>query len=172
MQPAAEAHIVAAVGLHEAPAEWGCDAVWHGGDVEYEKCVAVYAVGYTIDESATSPFYLDDLLGAAPSVVGEKVPFPAPVLDMSRLLPADKSYFTYVGSLVRFCDPLLQPFVSSTAVHALRDLKHYMHSFMQCEWLADHSTLHGGAAVARVQRPCPHQPANGSSVRKPARQCN
>lgn len=134
MQPAVEAHIVAAVGFNEAPAEWGCDALWQGGEVDYERCVAVFAIGYTIDEVAAPPSYLNELLGHAPSVVGEEVAFPAPVLDMSRLLPSNTSYFAYVGSLVRFCLTLLQPFASSDTLYT----KHSEHCdtwyTICCQW--------------------------------------
>jgi hypothetical protein len=100
MQPVAEAHIVTAVGLHQAPVDWGCDSLWLGGAVMYDRCVAVFAVGYTLDEAAESPTFMKHLLGSAPHVAGEETLFPAPDLDLSEVLPSDKSYYTYIGSLV------------------------------------------------------------------------
>lgn len=102
MQPVAEAHFVTHVGKNEAPADWGCDALWQGGAAVYERCVAVFAIGYTLDEASAPPPYLNDLLASAPIVAGEQTAYPESVLDLNRMFPADKSYYTYVGSLVRF----------------------------------------------------------------------
>lgn len=154
LQPAAEAHIVAAVGPKQAPADWGCDSLFQqGGAVVYEKCVAVFAVSYTVDEAAASPSYLNELLGNAPSVAGGEKPFPASVLDMSRLLPEDKSYYTYVGSLVCFCKSLVL-----NRIQMLRVLASTCSSPGMCH--ADHSALHRGSTLACVQRPCSNRPTN------------
>jgi Eukaryotic-type carbonic anhydrase len=109
LQPAAEAHIVSAVGLHQAPTDWGCDSLWRGGAVVYDRCVSVFAVGYTLDEGAESPAFMRDLLDSAPHVAGEETPFPAADLDLSWILPVDKTYYTYAGSLVRCRHPMVGP---------------------------------------------------------------
>lgn len=94
-----EAHIVTAVGPGEAPTDWGCDAVWEGGDPVLEKCIAVFGIVYVTTPDAKSPEYFDHLFSSFPSVAGSEAAFPAPTFDLNSLLPEDKSYYGYVGSL-------------------------------------------------------------------------
>jgi hypothetical protein len=70
IQAPMEAHIVTAVGPGEAPADWGCDAVWEGGDPVLEKCIAVFGIAYYFEPSAVSPSYLKDVLDGFPLVAG------------------------------------------------------------------------------------------------------
>lgn len=65
-----EAHIVTAVGPGEAPAEWGCDAVWEGGDPVLEKCIAVFGIVYVTEPDATSPEYFESLFKTFPAFAG------------------------------------------------------------------------------------------------------
>jgi hypothetical protein len=105
MQGAAEAHIVSFVAKGSAPPEWGCDAVWDGGEPVLNKCVAVFGIMYHIsDEEDSSPTYFKDILDHAPDVAGAETPAPFDEFDLYQLIPKDKSYYTYAGSLV--CSPV------------------------------------------------------------------
>lgn len=94
----AELHIVTLVAKGEAP-EWGCDAVWDGGDPVLEKCTAVFGILYKFGE--TSPEWIDKAYGEGPLKVDEEEaePFSMKDIDLSATLPEDKSYYTYYGSL-------------------------------------------------------------------------
>jgi hypothetical protein len=100
LQAAAEAHIVSFVAKGFAPPEWGCDAVWEGGDAVLEKCVAVFGVMYSISDDGAEPAYLRSILEHVPDVAGAEAPAPFKTLDLYQMLPKDKSYYSYAGSLV------------------------------------------------------------------------
>jgi hypothetical protein len=103
MQAPMEAHIVTAVGPGEAPPEWGCDAIWDGGDPVFEKCIAVFGVLYVYKPDAVTPEPIQKLFDSFPALAGEKAPYPDATIDLNGLLPEDKSYNTYIGSLVCIC---------------------------------------------------------------------
>jgi hypothetical protein len=65
-----EAHIVTAVGPGQAPPDWGCDAVWEGGDPVLEKCIAVFGIIYKLDEDAVEPEYFQKLFDSFPEEAG------------------------------------------------------------------------------------------------------
>ena len=69
-----EAHIVTAVGPGEAPKEWGCDAVWEGGDPVLEKCIAVFGVMYVMKKDVETPPALKNLINAYPKIAGTSHP--------------------------------------------------------------------------------------------------
>lgn len=101
------------VGPGEAP-DWGCDAVWEGGDAVLENCTAVFGVMYRLGQPDSQPAYLEAAIREAPLVAGGKAPLRAGQLDLNTVLPSDRSYYSYVGSLVRIskqlvsiCRPLL-----------------------------------------------------------------
>lgn len=100
MQAAAETHIVTLVGPGEAP-EWGCDDVWQGGDAALENCTAVFGILYRLGDSTDLPGYLESAIKETPIVAGEEKPLSAGKLNVDNILPDDRSYYTYVGSLVR-----------------------------------------------------------------------
>lgn len=103
MQPVLESHIMTHVGPGEAPASWGCDAFWEGGDPNFENCVAVFSTLYVTDSSATQPAFLDLVFNSAPMRAGEEAQLGLTYssFDVGSVLPTDPSYFTYVRSLVR-----------------------------------------------------------------------
>lgn len=88
------------VGPGEAP-EWGCDAVWQGGDAALEKCTAVFGMLYRLGDDADVPGYLETAIKETPIVAGQEKPLSAGKLNIGNILPADHSYYAYVGSLVR-----------------------------------------------------------------------
>lgn len=59
-----------AVGPGEAPKEWGCDAVWEGGDPVLEKCIAVFGIVYVTKEDAVSPSFFQNIFNTFPEVAG------------------------------------------------------------------------------------------------------
>lgn len=65
-----ESHIVTAVAKGEAPKDWGCDAVWDGGEANLEKCIAVFGTIYIMSDTSKSPVYLDYLLENFPQIAG------------------------------------------------------------------------------------------------------
>lgn len=96
---AAETHIVTLAGPGQTPPEWGCDAIWEGGDPVLEKCTAVFGVMYRIGTPTSEPGYLEAAIQEAPVVAGGKKPLSAGQLNVENILPSDRSYYTYVGSL-------------------------------------------------------------------------
>lgn len=100
MQSVAELHIVTFVAEGEAP-EWGCDAVWQGGDPVLDKCVAVFGVLYRLGR--TSPGWFDKMFTEAPNVVetDKGKPYSEGNFDLNKIIPQDKTYWGYRGSLVR-----------------------------------------------------------------------
>ena len=62
LQGAAEAHIVTLIAEGEEP-EWGCDAVWQGGEANLDDCNAVFAIMYKIGD--TSPPFIDAFFDTA-----------------------------------------------------------------------------------------------------------
>nr|QBP05104.1 alpha carbonic anhydrase 1 [Ulva prolifera] len=96
---AAETHIVTLAGPGQAPPAWGCDAVWEGGDPVLENCTAVFGVMYRLGEPTQEPNYLETAINEAPDVAGAKKPLSAGQLNVDNIIPEDKSYYTYVGSL-------------------------------------------------------------------------
>jgi hypothetical protein len=99
VQYAAEMHIVTLAAKGEAT-EWGCDAVWDGGDPVLENCTAVFGILYKLGDS--SPKWLDAAYTEAPATIDPNFtqPFSMKDLDLASILPKDKSYYTYSGSLV------------------------------------------------------------------------
>jgi hypothetical protein len=96
--------------------------VWEGGAAVPEKCFAVFGILFNISPDAVTPPAIEWLFNSFPEVVGAEAPYPDVTLDLNELLPLDKSYDTYIGSLVRFayeyaphllvhtpCRPLLSP---------------------------------------------------------------
>jgi hypothetical protein len=61
---------VTAIGPGQAPADWGCDAVWQGGEAVLEKCIAVFGIIYKLDEKAVEPPYFQKLFSAFPQEAG------------------------------------------------------------------------------------------------------
>lgn len=100
LQAAAETHIVTLVGPGEAP-EWGCDEYWSTGDPVLENCTAVFGIMYRLGEPEMVPGYFEAAIKEAPQVAGAEKPLAAGEIDIQNLLPADTSYYTYIGSLVR-----------------------------------------------------------------------
>lgn len=96
---AAETHIVTLAGPGQAPPEWGCDAIWEGGDPVLENCTAVFGVMYRLGTPSTEPGYLEAAVKEAPDVAGAKKPLSAGQLNVDNIMPADRSYYTYIGSL-------------------------------------------------------------------------
>lgn len=94
------------VGPGQAPPEWGCDAIWEGGDPVLEKCTAVFGVMYRLGTPTTEPGYLETAIKEAPLTAGGKKPLSAGQLNLDNVLPSDRSYYTYIGSLVRSHDML------------------------------------------------------------------
>ena len=99
VQYPAELHIVSLVAFGEAP-EWGCDEVWLGGDPVLERCAAVFGIVFKIGEE-TEPAFLDVAFAEGPLTDGATAPLSVSDFDIESLFPADKSYYTYLGSLVR-----------------------------------------------------------------------
>jgi hypothetical protein len=98
LQYPAEAHIVTLVAKGDAT-EWGCDEFWNGGDPVLENCTAVFGIMYKLGDS--TPDYITKFWDFLP----EKVEANATVsgmtdFDLNKMLPTDKSYYTYYGSLV------------------------------------------------------------------------
>lgn len=100
VQAAAETHIVTLAGPGQAPPAWGCDAVWEGGDPVLENCTAVFGVMYRLGEPTQEPNYLETAINEAPDVAGAKKPLSAGQLNVDNIIPEEKSYYTYIGSLV------------------------------------------------------------------------
>jgi Eukaryotic-type carbonic anhydrase len=100
VQYVAEVHIVALVAKGDAPPEWGCDAAWApGGKPNLKQCAAVFGTLYKIGDTTAPP--VATLLDYFPDVANRDRPLPFKSLSLAKLVPSDKSYFTYYGSLVR-----------------------------------------------------------------------
>jgi Eukaryotic-type carbonic anhydrase len=111
---------VTAVGPGEAPKEWGCDAVWEGGEAKLESCIAVFGIMYRLIEGEEQQEYLTKLVSTEPTVAGEEAPYPDAVFDLQEMMPDDLSYYSYVGSLVRISSQPLHcgAFIMHAELHA------------------------------------------------------
>jgi hypothetical protein len=99
VQHLAELHIVSLIAEGEAK-EWGCDDVWAGGKPNFANCTAVFGITYKMGKESAPGVH--EMFKEAPSVVGKNfsTKFSMKELDMNTLLPDEKSYFGYYGSLV------------------------------------------------------------------------
>jgi hypothetical protein len=99
LQYPAEAHIVTLAAKGDAP-EWGCDGVWDGGDPVLDNCTAVFAIMYKLGDS--TPDYLTKFWDTMSEEADSHVYVSGmDEFDSNTMLPVDKSYYTYYGSLVR-----------------------------------------------------------------------
>lgn len=78
--------------------EWGCDDFWTNGTPNLEDCVAVFGTLFKLGTS--SPGWFDAMFAQASTTVGSEVSFSGG-FNLNDIIPSNKAYWGYKGSLVR-----------------------------------------------------------------------